>query len=69
MIIDKIVQKVIIKNLKYLREKGLNIINERKDEILETIKIEAKKYIEEHKEEILTIARNKAIEIMKELIL
>lgn len=69
MIIDKIVQKVIIKNLKHLREKGLNIINERKDEILETIKIETKKYIEEHKEEILTIARNKASEIMKELML
>lgn len=69
MIIDRIVQRVIIKNLKHLREKGLNFINEHKEEIVESIKIETKKYIEEHKEEILTVARDKASEIMKELML
>lgn len=69
MIIDKIAQKIIIKNLKHLREKGLNFINEHKEEILEAIKAEIKKYIEEHKEEVLTIARDKAEEIMKELML
>ena len=69
MIIDEVIQKIIIENLSHLRTKGLSFISDNKDKILQTVKTELKRYIDEHKEDVLSLVRNKAIDIMKELML
>lgn len=67
MILDKIVEKVLLKKLKNIKDLGVNYINNHKDEIIELVKKQVKIYIDEHKEEIINIAEKKIVEIMKEL--
>ena len=50
MILDKIVEKIIIKKIKEIKEKGIDFIQDHKDEVIELAKIEVKHYIEEHKD-------------------
>lgn len=69
MILDKIVEKILIKNIKKIRDNGIQFINNNKDEIIELVKLQAKKYIEEHKDEIIDMAEKKAIELIKEFML
>ena len=52
MILDKIVEKVIIKHIKKIRDYGVGFITNNKEEIIEMIKKQAKSYIDEHKEEV-----------------
>ena len=40
-----------------------------KDEIIELVKLQVKKYIEERKDEIIDMAEKKAIELIKEFML
>ena len=69
MILDKIVEKIIIKNIKKIRDNGIQFINNNKDEIIEMIKVQIKKYIDEHKDEIIEQAKKKALELIKDLVL
>ena len=69
MILDKIVEKILIKNLKQLRNKSHLWVKDHKDEIIELVKLQAKKYIEEHKDEIIDMAEKKAIELIKDFML
>lgn len=69
MIIDEVIQKIIIENLSHLRTNGLSFISDNKDKILQTLKAEIKKYIDEHREDVLSLVRHKAIDIMEELML
>ena len=69
MILDKIVEKILIKNLKQLRDKSHLWVKDHKDEIIELVKLQVKKYIEEHKDEIIDMAEKKAIELIKEFML
>ena len=66
MILDKIVEKILIKNIKKIRDNGIQFINNNKDEIIEMIKVQIKKYIDEHKDEIIEQAKKKALELIKE---
>ncbi|RAI14215.1 MAG: hypothetical protein DKM23_00035 [Candidatus Melainabacteria bacterium] len=69
MILDKIVEKILIKNIKKIRDNGIQFINNNKDEIIEMIKVQIKKYIDEHKDEIIELAKKKALELIKDLVL
>ena len=69
MILDKIVEKVIIKHIKKIRDYGVGFITNNKEEIIEMIKKQAKSYIDEHKDEIIKYAEKKAVEILRELVL
>ena len=69
MILDKIVEKILIKNLKQLRDKSHLWVKDHKDEIIELVKLQVKKYIEEHKDEIIEQAKKKALELIKDLVL
>ena len=69
MILDKIVEKILIKNIKKIRDDGIQFINNNKDEIIEMIKVQIKKYIDEHKDEIIEQAKKKALELIKDLVL
>lgn len=69
MILDKIVEKILIKNIKKLRDNGIQFINDNKDEIIEMIKVQIKKYIDEHKDEIVELTKKKELELIKDLVL
>lgn len=69
MILDKIIEKVLIKHLKKIRDNGIQFITNNKDEFIEMIKVYIKKFIEEHKDEIINIAEKKALELIKDLVL
>ena len=69
MILDKIIEKVLIKHIKKIRDNGIQFITNNKDEFIEMIKVYIKKFIEEHKDEIIDIAEKKALELIKDLVL
>ena len=69
MILDKIVEKIIIKKIKEIKEKGIDFIQDHKDEVIELIKKEAKRYIEEHKDEIIQKATDIALEMIAKNVL
>ena len=69
MILDKIVEKIIIKKIKEIREKGIDFIQGHKDEVIELVKREAKHYIEEHKDEIIQKATDIALEMIAKNVL
>ena len=62
MILDKIVEKILIKNLKQLRDKSHLWVKDHKDEIIELVKLQVKKYIEEHQIEQYVILDDELIE-------
>ena len=69
MILDKIVEKIIIKKIKEIKEKGIDFIQDHKDEVIELAKIEVKHYIEEHKDEIIQKATDIALEMIAKNVL
>ena len=69
MILDKIVEKIIIKKIKEIKEKGSDFIQDHKDEVIELAKIEVKHYIEEHKDEIIQKATDIALEMIAKNVL
>lgn len=69
MILDKIVEKILLKNIKKIKDNGVQFITNNKDEIIEMIKVQIKKYIDEHKEEIIELAKKKCIDLIKEIML
>ena len=69
MILDKIVEKILIKNLKQLRDKSHLWVKDHKDEIIELVKLQVKKYIEEHKDEIIQKATDIALEMIAKNVL
>lgn len=69
MILDKIVEKIIIKKIKEIKEKGIDFIQDHKDEVIELVKREVKRYIEEHKDEIIKKATDMALEMIAKNVL
>lgn len=69
MFLENLIQKIILKNLKHLKNEGTNFVLNNKEELLELLKIEFKRYVESDQEKLLDIFNKKSIEIMKELII
>ena len=69
MFLENLIQKIILKNLKHLKNEGTNFVLNNKEELLELLKIEFKRYVDSNQEKLLDIFNKKSIEIMKELII
>lgn len=64
MIFDRIVEKVIAKEIEKFKE---NLISN-KDAIIEKLKKAVADYIEEHKDDVLELLKDKATEIIKNIL-
>lgn len=64
MIFDRIVEKVIAKEIEKFKE---NLIAN-KDTIIEKLKKAVADYIEEHKDDVLELLKDKATEIIKNIL-
>lgn len=69
MFLENLIQKIILKNLKHLKNEGTNFVLNNKEELLELLKIEFKRYVDSNQENLLDIFNKKSVEIMKELII
>lgn len=69
MFLENLIQKIILKNLKHLKNEGTNFVLNNKEELLELLKIEFKRYVDSNQEKLLDIFNKKSVEIMKELII
>lgn len=69
MIFEKIIDKIIADKLEDAKEKAANFLDEYREEIFAKIKKDVSDYITAHKEEILKLLQEKALEYAKEFII